>query len=156
MFFAEALLIGLLGGAIGLIGGLMLNQVFAGFNIETLFNPQFLSPYTMIFTVAFGVVLSFLSVFFSARRAARIPTVDALKEYTPLEAEKPHRKRLPWIAFILGTYKIIVFILGVNMSAIFNGASFLGGNFVVTLSSWCLWLLTTCSTTSDRYSSSGV
>ena len=133
MFFAEALLIGLLGGAIGLIGGLLLNQIFTGFNLETLFNPQLLSPYTMIITVAFGVVLSFLSVFFSARRASRMPTVDALKEYTSIEVEKPHRKRLPWIAFILGTYKIIVFIIGINMPALFNSVSFLGGNFVVTL-----------------------
>lgn len=133
MFFAEALLIGLLGGVIGLIGGLLLNQVFTGFNLETLFNPQLLGPYTMFFTVAFGVVLSFLSVFFSARRASRMPTVDALKEYTSIEAEKPYRKRLPWIAFILGTYKIIVFILGINMSALFNSASFLGGNFIITL-----------------------
>jgi ABC-type antimicrobial peptide transport system permease subunit len=133
MFFAEALLIGLLGGAAGLFGGLLLNQVFTGFNLETLFNPQLISLYTMVFTVAFGVMLSFLSVFFSARRASKMSTVDALKEYTSIEAEKPYRKRLSWIAFILGTYKIIVFVFGINMSALFSSANFLGGNFIISL-----------------------
>ena len=133
MFFVEALLIGLLGGVLGLVGGQLLNQVFTGFDLSTLFSPRMLNPYTIVFTVAFGVLLSFLSVFFSARKASRMPTVDALKEYTPIEGEKPYRKRLPWVAFILGTYKIIVFILGINMSAVFNSAGFLGGNFIVTL-----------------------
>jgi ABC-type antimicrobial peptide transport system permease subunit len=133
MFFAEALLIGLGGGMIGVVGGLLLNQVFTGFNLENLFNPQLLSPYTIVFTVAFGVLLSFLSVFNSARRASRLPTVDALKEYMPVEADKPYRKRLPWIAFILGTYKIIVFILGVNMPSLLTRGGFVGGNFILTI-----------------------
>jgi ABC-type antimicrobial peptide transport system permease subunit len=132
MFFAEALLIGLMGGAIGLVGGLLLNQIFTGFNLETLFDSRLLNPYSIVFTVGFGVILSFLSVFFSARRASKMPTVDALKEYTPIESAKPYRKRLPWIAFILGTYKIVVFILGINMSSLLN-SSFLGGNFIISL-----------------------
>jgi ABC-type antimicrobial peptide transport system permease subunit len=133
MFFAEALLIGLAGGVIGLFGGLLLNQVFTGFDLKTLLNPQLLNPYTMVLTVAFGVVLSFLSVFFSARKASRMSTVDALKEYTSVETDKPYRKRLVWVAFILGTYKIIVFILGINMSSLINSASFLQYNFIITL-----------------------
>jgi putative ABC transport system permease protein len=133
MFFAEALLIGLAGGVIGLFGGLLLNQVFTGFDLKTLLNPQLLNPYTMVLTVAFGVVLSFLSVFFSARKASRMSTVDALKEYTTVETDKPYRKRLVWVAFILGTYKIIVFILGINMLSLINSASFLQYNFIITL-----------------------
>jgi ABC-type antimicrobial peptide transport system permease subunit len=133
MFFAEALLIGLVGGVIGLFGGLLLNQVFTGFDLKTLLNPQLLNPYTMVLTIAFGVVLSFLSVFFSARKASRMSTVDALKEYTTVETDKPYRKRLVWVAFILGTYKIIVFILGINMLSLINSASFLQYNFIITL-----------------------
>src|SRR3989337_32019 len=133
MFFTEALFIGLAGGIIGILGGLLLNQVFTGFSLETLFNPKMLSPYTMGFTVAFGMILSFFSVFFSARRAAKLPTVDALREYMPTEADKPYRKRLPWLAFILGTYKIVVFILGINLPQLLSTTSFGGGNFILTL-----------------------
>ena len=133
MFFSEALLIGLFGGLIGVVGGLLLNQIFTGFNLETLFNPQVLNPYTIVSTVAFGMILAFLSVFFSARRASKLPTVDALREYMPVDADKPYRKRLPWLAFILGTYKIIVFILGINLPQLLSRTSFGGGNFILTL-----------------------
>jgi ABC-type lipoprotein release transport system permease subunit len=140
MFFAEAIVIGFIGGLIGVFGGLLLNQVFTGFNLETLFNPQLLSPFTMVYTVAFGVLLSFSSVFFAARRAAKLPAVESLREYMPMEAERPYRKRLPWIAFILGTYKIIVFILGINVPSLLSQAQFYGGNFLISLGV-TIWLL---------------
>jgi ABC-type lipoprotein release transport system permease subunit len=74
MFFVEALTIGCIGGAIGVVGALALNQVFTGsFNLNTLFSPQAISPYTMVFTVVFGMVLALLSVFFSARKASKLP-----------------------------------------------------------------------------------
>ncbi len=134
MFFTEALLIGLVGGLLGVVGGLLLNQVFTGFNLETLFNPQTFSPYTVAFTVIFGVGLAFFSVFFSARRATKLPTVDALKEYVSIEAEKPYRKRLPWIAFVLGTYKVVMFILGLNLTTLLAPVTATGGgNFIITL-----------------------
>jgi ABC-type lipoprotein release transport system permease subunit len=133
MFFSEALLIGLVGGLIGVVGGLLLNQVFTGFNLETLFSSQMLNPYTIVFTVGFGVVLAFFSVFFSARRASRLPTVNALRDYMPIEADKPYRKRLPWLAFLLGTYKIVLFILGVNLPTLLTQASFSGGNFLISI-----------------------
>jgi ABC-type lipoprotein release transport system permease subunit len=140
MFFAEAIVIGFIGGLSGVFGGLILNQVFTGFDLETLFNPQLLSPFTMIYTVAFGMLLSFSSVFFAARRAAKLPAVESLREYMPMEANKPYRKRLPWIAFILGTYKIIVFILGVNVPLLLNQAQFYGGNFLILIGV-TIWLL---------------
>jgi ABC-type lipoprotein release transport system permease subunit len=133
MFLAEALVIGLIGGLIGVFGGLLLNQVFTGINLETLFNPQLLSPYTMIFTVIFGMVLSFTSVFFSARRASRLPAVDSLREYMPMEADRPYRKKLPWVAFILGAYKITIFLLGVNINSLISQAQFSGGNYIISL-----------------------
>jgi putative ABC transport system permease protein len=140
MFFAEALVIGAIGGLIGIAGGLLLNQVLTGINWETLFNPQLFSPYTAVFTVAFGMFLAFFSVFFAARRAARLPAVDSLREYMPVEADKPYHKKLPWIAFIFGAYKITVFILGVNVSLLLTQAQFLGGNFLISIAV-SIWLL---------------
>jgi len=133
MFFAEALIIGLIGGLIGVVGGLLLNQVFTGINLETLFSPQLLNSYTMIFTVAFGIILSFFSVFFSARRASRLPMVDSLREYMPMKQDRPHRKKLPWLAFILGAYKLAIFISGVNLSFLISRAQFSGGNYILSL-----------------------
>jgi len=139
MFFAEALVIGLIGGLIGVLGGLVLNQAFTGINLETLFNPQLLSPYTMVFTVGFGMFLSFFSVFFAARRAAKLPAVDSLRAYMSMDADRPHRKKLPWIAFILGTYKMIVFLSGVNMSSLLTQSQVYGGNFLTSMAI-AVWL----------------
>ena len=132
MFFTEALLIGIVGGLIGVVGGAILNQVYTGFNLETLFNPQTVNPNIVAFTVIFGVFIAFFSVFFSARRATSLPTVDALKEYVSIDAAKPYRKRLPWIAFILGAYKIVVFLLGVNVPNLLNSVANVGGGSFIT------------------------
>jgi ABC-type lipoprotein release transport system permease subunit len=133
MFLTEALAIGFIGGVLGVVGGLILNQVFAGgFDLDTLFSSQLFSPYTMLFTVVFGIVLALFSVFWSARRAAKLPTVEALRDYMPMESDKAYRKRLPWVAFILGTYKIIVYIAGINVPQIVSSLSF-SGNYITVL-----------------------
>jgi ABC-type antimicrobial peptide transport system permease subunit len=134
MFLIEALAIGFIGGVLGVVGGLILNQVYAGgFDLATLFSPHLFSPYTMIFTVVFGMFLALLSVFWSARKAAKYPTVDALRDYMPMESDKAYRKRWPWVAFILGTYKIIVYIIGVNVPQLVSNLSFYGGNYFLAL-----------------------
>jgi putative ABC transport system permease protein len=133
IFFTEALLIGLVGGLIGVVGGLLMNQVFTGFNLETLFNPQTFSSYTVVFTVLFGVFLVFFSVFFSAGRATSLPTVDALKEYVPIEVDKPYRRRWLWLAFILGIYKIVMFALGLNLPSLLASTTSGGGNYITSL-----------------------
>jgi ABC-type lipoprotein release transport system permease subunit len=133
MFLIEALVIGFIGGVLGVVGGLILNQVFAGgFNLDTLFSPQLFNPYTMLFTVIFGMLLSFFSVFWSARRAAKLPTVEALRDYMPMESDKAYRKRWPWVAFILGTYKIIVYIAGINVLQLVSNLRF-SGNYITVL-----------------------
>ena len=65
----------------------------------------------MVFTVVFGVILALLSSFSLRGRASKLPTVEALRDYMPMDADQPYRKRLPWVAAILGTYQIIVILL---------------------------------------------
>ena len=131
MFLAEAITVGCIGGAIGVIGGLILNQVFTGgFNPSTLFNSQTLSPEILIFTVVFGVLIGLVSMFPSARRASKLPTVEALRDYLPSNADQPYRKRLPWIAVILGGYKIVTLILGISVTSILSQGNFSGGFFL--------------------------
>jgi ABC-type antimicrobial peptide transport system permease subunit len=132
-FVTETLLIGIIGGALGVLFGFLLNPLFTQLSAEAFFNPQVISPYTVVFTVAFGVIIAFLSTFSSARKAAKLNTVDALREYLPVETEKPYRKRWPWVALILGTYKIAVFISGLNMSMELTRIAFGAGNFILIL-----------------------
>ena len=69
----------------------------------------------MAVTIIFSVILALFSVFWSSRKAARLPAVDTLRNYMPIETNKPRQKILPIIAVILGSYKIIVFALGINV-----------------------------------------
>jgi ABC-type lipoprotein release transport system permease subunit len=134
MFLTEALAIGLIGGALGVLGGLILNQYFlGGVDLNNLFNPQIFSPTMMIITVIFGVILALASVFLPSRKASRMPAVDTLREYMPPEADKQHRKILPIIALILGSYKLVVFALGINIQQALSQLSFNGGNFVLSI-----------------------
>ena len=133
IFLAETLLIGFIGGLLGVLVGFLLNPLFTQFSTDAMFNLQVISPYTMIFTVAFGVIIALLSTYSSARKASQLPTVDALREYAPTEATKAYRKKLTWIALTLGTYKIGVFAAGINMNPLLNKIVFGGGNFIIVL-----------------------
>lgn len=134
MFLTEAVVIGLIGGALGIVGGLILNQYYAGtVNLNNLFGSQMFSPEIAIVTIIFGVALALASVFLSSRRASRLPAVDALRDYMPTDSDKPRRKILPILALILGGYKITVFLLGLNMQMLVSQLNYRGGNFFVAL-----------------------
>ena len=131
MFLGEAITVGLIGGIAGVVGGLILNQVFIGkFNFNTLFNPQIFSPYTMIFTVVFGVAIGLIAMFWSARKASHIPTVQALREYMD-NSNQPYHKVLPWVATALGAYKIIVLLLAINVPMALS--NFSSGEFYLAI-----------------------
>ncbi|RLI41143.1 hypothetical protein DRO59_07700 [Candidatus Bathyarchaeota archaeon] len=132
-FLTETLLIGIIGSALGVLLGFLLNPLFTQFSSESLFNLNVISPYTVAFTMIFGVTIAFFSTFSSARKASKLNTVDALREYLPMEAEKPYKKRWPWVAFILGMYKIAVFASGLNVNLELTRIAFGARNFILIL-----------------------
>ncbi len=140
IFLFETILIGAVGSLLGVLLGFALTPLFAADSNGLQFNLSTINPYTVVFTVIFGMGMAFLSTFNSSRRAAKMSTVNALKEYLPFETEQPYRKRLAWLAFILGTYKIIVFIAGINVQTALNSVIFSGGNFILTLLGG-IWIL---------------
>jgi ABC-type lipoprotein release transport system permease subunit len=132
-FLIETIMLGLLGGSLGVLAGFLLNPLFTQLKTEMLLNPQLISPYTIISTVIFGVIIALLSTYSSAKKASRLSAVDALREYLPIEETKSYKKRLPWIAFILGTYKLIIFILGVNVTVLLTRINMAGQNFILMI-----------------------
>ena len=130
MFLFEAALIGLLGGLLGIALSLTLTPLFAavigGQSIGTLV----LGFDTIISTVVFALIITFLSVYRSARRASKMTAMDALREYVYVEEVKSYKQLWPWAALRLGSFKIIVFLLGINLQAELGGA---GGNIFVFL-----------------------
>ncbi|MGD0643298.1 MAG: FtsX-like permease family protein [Candidatus Bathyarchaeia archaeon] len=133
IFLLETLLIGLIGSLIGVVIGYLLTPLITQLPMADAYNLQKINPWTIIFTVAFGLIMAFMSTFWSARKAANLSTAGAIKEYLPLEPQKPFRNKLAWAAFILGTYKIAIFISGVNLSVVLSHAMYSGSNFFLTL-----------------------
>jgi len=119
MFLTEATLVGVLGGLIGVGLSLLLSPFFIAAGGGQWFSSvPVVGTETVILAMIFGVIITFLSMFRSARRASQLQAVDALREYRYVEEVKPFKQRWPWIAFILGTYKIVVWLLGINLVAL--------------------------------------
>lgn len=118
MFLFEAALIGLLGGLLGIVLSFTVTPWFAAAAGGQFIGALVLGPDTIILTMVFAAIITFLSVYRSARRASKMAAVDALREYVQVEEAKPYRRLWPWTALLLGSYKMIVFLLGINVQAI--------------------------------------
>lgn len=134
MFLTEAVVLGAIGGALGIVGGLILNQYYIGtVNLTNLFATQTFSPTIGLVTIVFGIILALTSVFWSSRKASRIPAVNALRDYLPMENKSRFWSILHWIALILGGYKIVAFALGLNVSQlIYQATSYSSGGFFLS------------------------
>ena len=117
MFVFEAALIGLLGGLLGIVLSLTLSPWFVAAAGGQFIGAPVLGPDIIILSVVFAVIVTFLSVYRAARRASNMPVADALREYVYVEEVKPYRRLWPWAAFLLGSFKMIVFLLGINLQA---------------------------------------
>jgi ABC-type antimicrobial peptide transport system permease subunit len=115
MFLIEAVLIGMVSGLAGLGLSLALNPLFVRAVGGEYTGAPMVGIDVAVMTVVFSIVLIVLAVFRPARRASSLSTVDALREYMFIEEAKPYKKRWPWIAFILGAYKLITLALGINL-----------------------------------------
>ncbi len=125
-FLAEALLVGLIAGVLGLGLAVVLNPYFVQALSGTFQGNVFLSRDTGIITVIFTVVLTLLSIISPAREASGMDPAQALREYVYVEDVKPSKKRFAILAFSLGLYKIILLSLGVNFLTLSRYA-FAGG-----------------------------
>ena len=133
MFLIEALLIGVIAGVAGVALSLLLTPTFVNavggqFTAAPVYGID-----TIVMTLVFSIVLVILAVFRPARRASNLPTIEALREYTLVEEAKPYRRRLPWVAFVLGTYKLIILALGINLFSAVSNLAMSGGNFLLVL-----------------------
>lgn len=123
LFLSESLLIGVLGGLIGVGLSFLLSPYFV-----TAIGGEFggtspvLTLEVIILAIIFGIGITLLSTFRPSRRAAKLPTVDALKEYMYIEETKPYKQKWPLAAFFLGGYKITMFLIGMpNLMQYFIG-----------------------------------
>lgn len=113
-FLVEAVLVGFISGLLGLALATVLNPYMiqalgGGYEGIALLNTG-----TAVATVVFTGILTFLSVLTPARQASGMDPAKALREYVYVEDVRASRKTFAWVAFLLGLYKIILLLLGVN------------------------------------------
>jgi ABC-type antimicrobial peptide transport system permease subunit len=114
MFVMESVLVGLLASGLGLLLAILIVPFFIGSGVYVPISLTTVGLDTMFLTFAFGVGVAVVSTFGPARRAGRIPTTEALREYTLAGEPVGYRKLLAWACLVLGTYKLVVWTLGIN------------------------------------------
>ncbi|MBE0525410.1 MAG: FtsX-like permease family protein [Candidatus Thorarchaeota archaeon] len=91
---------------------------------------------SVILAIILGMFLGLLSVWRPAGRASKLEILDALKQYIFVEETAEYKKLLPTVSLALGTYKLVVWILGVDMGGLLGSLS-LGNLFIsIVIIAW--------------------
>ncbi len=117
LFLSESLLIGIFGGLIGVGLSFLLSPFFITATGSLFGEAPVLTLDVVVSAIIFGTAITLLSTFRPSRRAAKLPTVDALKEYMYIEETKPYKQKWPWVAFFFGGYKMTMYLIGIPVLA---------------------------------------
>ncbi len=135
----EALLMGLIGSTVGLALGLALSRalasLFSSLGLDVAGNVLTLSVSTVVAGYVVGLLVTMLSAYFPARRAARVEPVAAMRD--DLIVQESSLRRRAWIGgvvFALGTAVAVYGAVG----APGNDALWIGVGSVI-------WVLTTAA-----------
>jgi len=131
MFLVEGVLIGGIAGAVSIFLG-----TFAAYYVLGVSNVNIIQGITsnyvsVILAIILGMFLGLLCVWRPAGRASKLEILDALKQYVFVEETAEYKKLLPTISLILGTYKMIVWTLGIDMSGLLGSIGL--GNFFISI-----------------------
>lgn len=116
MFVFESLLVGLLAGALSLVLAVVGLPFLLGITSSLPISFTTIGVDTIFLTLIFSGFVALLSAYWPARRASQMPTTEALREYTLTGEPIGYRRLLAWSCLILGTYKLAVWILGINVA----------------------------------------
>ncbi len=122
MLTFEGVIVGVIAGVSGLLIGTYLAHLIAGVSAEVPMMLLSTNWGNAIAVIIFGVILSVWSVRGPADRASKLEPLECLKQYILVEEQREYRKLLPRIALVLGTYKLIVWLLGINMNLLMVSA----------------------------------
>ena len=116
LILSETILLSVIAGALGVAIGVAILP-FANVETNILDGFQLLDVSTVVLVMIFSISMAVLAVYYPARRASRMKTVEAIREYAPEESEARPKMLWPAVALILGTYKIAANLVGFSLSA---------------------------------------
>jgi ABC-type lipoprotein release transport system permease subunit len=131
MFLIEGALIGGIAGALSIFLGTASAYFALGIPISNMLQAILDNMVSVVLSVILGMFLGLLSVWRPSARASKLEIIDALKHYILVEETSEYKKLLPTVALILGTYKLVVWFLGIDMGALLGSISF--GNLFVNI-----------------------
>jgi putative ABC transport system permease protein len=106
---AEALVLGVLAAGIGVVGGVLVSQglkvLLRAFGADLPSGPLVLAPRTVVVSLVVGIVVTLISAYVPARRAAVVPPVAAMRD----EVSLPVRSLR--VRTILGAVLLLVAVL---------------------------------------------
>jgi ABC-type antimicrobial peptide transport system permease subunit len=131
MFLVEGALVGAIAGGFAIFLGTGSAYFVLGITGVNIFSAVLNNIVAVILSIIVGMFLGLFSVWRPAGRASKLEILDALKQYIFVEDVSEYKKLLPTISLILGSYKLIVWLLGVDINSLFTSITI--GNFVITL-----------------------
>jgi len=131
MFLVEGALVGGLAGGVSIFIGTWAAYYVLGVTNVDIISGVLLNTISVVLSIILGMFLGLFSVWRPAGRASKLEILDALKQYIFVEETSEYKRLLPTVALILGTYKMVVWILGIDMSALSGSLNF--GNLFLTI-----------------------
>jgi hypothetical protein len=112
VFLIEALIVGILAGAAGIVAGaLVVPLVMPGVGAASIFSA--ITPATLAASIAFNCALALMSVYMPARKALEVSVVDALSEFEGSGESGSWQE--PVLAILLGGYRVAMLLLGLTV-----------------------------------------
>ncbi len=136
MLMFEGAIIGLIGGVAGLFFGTTIAHLILDVSMETPFVALSANPINTAVIIGFGLIIALWSVRGPADRAAKLDPLDSLKQYIYIEEQREYKNLLPRIALLLGTYKIVVWTLGISMQTLLATAMSSGFIVLIAIALW--------------------
>ncbi|TFG13880.1 ABC transporter permease [Candidatus Thorarchaeota archaeon] len=131
MFLFEGILVGALAGAASIFLGTAVAWYVLGIEGLGFLTVVGNNVTSIIISIITGMVLALIAVWRPANRASKLEIVDALKQYVYIEETSEYKKLLPTISLVLGGYKLIVWILGINIAPLLTSLN--PGNILLSI-----------------------
>jgi len=131
MFLVEGALVGGIAGAFSVFLGTGAAYFVLGITDINVLTGVFTNIVAVILSIMVGMFLGLFSVWRPAGRASKLEILDALKQYIYVEDVSEYKRLLPLVSLVLGTYKLIVWLLGIDMGGLLGSINF--GNFAIAL-----------------------
>jgi ABC-type antimicrobial peptide transport system permease subunit len=132
MLLIEGAIVGAIAGGVSVFLGSYISYAvlqIAGLDFLTVMSNNVTA---ITISIVLGLLLALISVWRPANRASKLEILDALKQYVYVEETSEYKRLLPTLSFVLGSFKIILWILGITANDLLSIMN-IGGNITLAM-----------------------